>query len=135
MTTTQIAIRRPGVGLRATLGLDAILTGINGLAYLAASSVLDEALGMPTSVIRGVGALVLLYAVAVLAVRAPATISRRLAYGVVVTNVVWAVASFAVAIGGWYSPARIGTVWIVTQACAVAGIAALQVTALRRNED
>ena len=119
--------------LRTALSLDSIVTGLNGAAYLAAGSILDDVLGLPASVLRAVGAFLLAYAIAVWAIRSTRTISRPFVYGVVVANGAWAVGSIIVAIAGWHSPTAIGTVWIVAQAAVVAAFAELQVIALRRR--
>lgn len=119
--------------LRTALSLDAVVTGLNGVAYLAAGSVLDDVLGIPGTVLRVVGVFLIAYALSVWAVRTPRTISRPLAYSVVAANAAWVAGSLIVAISGWHSPTTIGTVWIVTQAAVVAAFAELQITALRRR--
>ena len=136
MTTSTVAPRSllsVLTDLRNALGLDAVVTGANGLAYLAAGSVLDDVLGIPSGVLRVAGAFLLVFAVAVWAIRTPRTISKPLTYGVVAVNAVWAIGSIVVAVTGWHSPTLVGTIWIVAQAVVVAGFAELQVTALRRS--
>ncbi|UPK75820.1 hypothetical protein MU582_04040 [Nocardioidaceae bacterium SCSIO 66511] len=119
--------------LRTALSLDAVVTGLNGVAYVAAGSVLDDVLGIPATVLRVVGVFLIGYALSVWAVRTPRTISRPLAYSVVAANAIWVAGSLVVAISGWHSPTTIGTVWVVTQAAVVAAFAELQITALRRR--
>src|SRR5690625_1760606 len=42
--------------LRFALTLDAVVTGANGAAYLVAAGALDDLLGVPTGLLRGIGA-------------------------------------------------------------------------------
>lgn len=132
-TLTSRSVLTTLTDLRNALTIDAVVTGANGIAYVAAAGLLDELLGMPAGVIRAIGAFLLAYAVAVGAVRTPRSISRPLAYGVVAANAAWAVGSVAAAAVGWHSPTVAGSIWIVMQAVVVAGFAELQLTALRRT--
>jgi hypothetical protein len=110
--------------IRTALRLDAVATGANGLAYLAAAGLLDGALGLPASFLRAVGAFLVVFAAAVWATSARPS---RVAVGAVVAiNVLWAIDSLALAAFGWLSPTTAGTVWVVAQALTVAGFAALQ---------
>jgi hypothetical protein len=127
--TASLGRRLPG--LRAALGLDALVTGTNGVAYLAAAGPLSDLLGLSPGLLRGAGAFLVGFAalVAVLAHRrAPA---RPAVLAVVAVNALWAADSLAAAAAGWGSPTGVGTAWIVLQAATVAGFAALQVAALR----
>lgn len=136
MTTSTVTTRSLFTALtdlRNALGLDAIVTGANGFAYLAAGSVLDDVLGVPAGVLRAIGVFLLAYAVAVWAIRTPRSISRTLTFGVVAANAGWAIASILTAVIGWHSPTLAGTIWIVAQAVVVAGFAELQLTGLRRT--
>ncbi|WP_316520987.1 hypothetical protein [Kitasatospora brasiliensis] len=118
--------------VRGTLALDAVVTGGNGLAYLAFSGPLGELLGAGRSTVVGVGALLLGYA---LAVGALAARRRPPAFGVravIDLNLVWVVLSL-VAMELWLEPTTAGFVWIPAQAAVVAVFAVLQFTALRRR--
>ncbi|WP_199583226.1 hypothetical protein [Blastococcus sp. TF02-09] len=74
---------RPRAGglLRLALGLDAVVTGVNGAAYLLGAALLDGPLGLSPGLLRGVGVVLLGYAAAVWFVRpvarSPAPRSRR----------------------------------------------------------
>ncbi len=129
LTSTATRIRR--VPLRAALGLDAVVTGVNGVAYLVAAEPLSDLLGLAPGLLRGAGAFLVAFAavVAVLARRrAPA---RAAVLAVVAVNALWAVDSVAAAAAGWGSPTAVGTAWIVLQAATVGAFAALQLVALR----
>ncbi|MEU7020101.1 hypothetical protein ABZ990_05525 [Streptomyces sp. NPDC046203] len=120
----------PRSALRRFLGLDAVVTGVNGIAYLAASGPLGELLGVGRTLLLGLGVFLTLYAagVAWLASRPqPPALGVR---AVVEANLAWAVASVA-ALALWLEPTTAGAVWTLLQAGTVAGFAALQWAALR----
>ncbi|WP_116452181.1 hypothetical protein [Blastococcus litoris] len=119
--------------LRTALRLDAVVTGANGLAYLAAAPLLDDLLGLPGALLRGAGAFLLAYAVAVWLVGAGPRISRAAVEAVVAANGLWAIGSVVAVVTGAGSPTTVGAVWLVLQAAVVAGFAALQITALRHR--
>ena len=124
--TTLTAPEAPGrLTIRFALGIDAVLSGANGLAYLVLGGPIGDLLGLPADLLRAVGAFFLVYA-AFLAVlmRRPTTAGVA---AVIAGNVLWVIASLAVAIAGWEDPTTAGTVWIVLQALLVAGFAEMQV--------
>lgn len=131
-TTRTTAPNRNALTLRNVLLLDAVLTGVNGLAYVAAAAALGTLLGPSTAVIVGLGVFMLAYAAAAawLGTRRPVS---RLAVGLIADgNIVWAVASVSVVAFGWLGLTTAGTVWTLMQAALVAGFAALQLAAVRR---
>ncbi|CAM5428563.1 hypothetical protein [Streptomyces chartreusis] len=120
----------PQTVLRRFLALDAVVTGANGLAYLAVSGPLGRLLGVESSLLLALGAFLTVYAgaVALLASRArPADLPVR---AVIEANLAWTVLSL-VALTLWLSPTTAGAVWTVLQALTVAGFAGLQYAALR----
>jgi hypothetical protein len=119
--------------LRTALRLDAVITGVNGLAYLALAGPLEDLLGLGTGPGRAIGAFLLVYAAAVWAVSMPARISRGAAMAVVEANLLWTVLSIAAVATGRPDLNAVGGVWAVLQALVVAGFAALQYTGLRRT--
>jgi hypothetical protein len=133
-TTTRTTTSTTNVlTLRNVLLLDAVLTGVNGLAYVAGVAVLDTLLGPSPAVLVGLGVFMLAYAAtaAVLGTRRPVS---RLGVGLIADgNIVWALASVAVVAFGWLGLTSVGTVWTLMQAALVVGFAALQMTALRRS--
>lgn len=117
--------------LRIALALDAVVTGVNGAAYLAGATLFDDLLGLDQALLRGVGAFLLAYGLAVGLLAIRPVIPRRFAWAVVAVNAVWAVGSLLVAGLGWGSPTTAGPVWIVLQAMVVGGFALLQRVGLR----
>lgn len=124
---------RPDGLLRMALRLDAVVTALNGAAYLAAAPLLDDLLGLSTGLLRGVGAFLLVYAGAVWLVGAGPRISAAAVEAVVGANVLWAIGSVVVVLTDTVTPTTIGAVWLVLQAAVVAGFAALQLVGLRRR--
>ncbi|CAL9375076.1 MULTISPECIES: hypothetical protein [unclassified Streptomyces] len=119
--------------LRRLLALDAVVTGVNALAYLALSGPLGRFLGIGSGLLLGVGAFLAAYAagVGLLAARPhPPTPGARI---VVEANLAWVAASF-LALALWLAPTAAGAVWTVLQALAVAGLTLLQHRALRARQ-
>ncbi|MFF3328079.1 hypothetical protein ACFYWX_00725 [Streptomyces sp. NPDC002888] len=137
MSATQLAplarTSEPQTMLRRFLALDAVVTGANGLAYLAASGPLGRLLGVGSGLLLELGAFLAVFAsgVGLLASRArPAALPVRV---VIEANLAWAVVS-CVALALWLSPTAVGAVWTVLQALTVAGFAALQHIALKARQ-
>jgi hypothetical protein len=123
----------PHTALRRFLALDAVVTGANGLAYLAASGPLGRLLGVDPGLLLALGAFLAVYAagVGLLASRArPAALPVRV---VIEANLTWAAVS-CLALALWLSPTAAGAVWTVLQALTVAGFAGLQHLALKARQ-
>lgn len=118
--------------LRFALRLDAVASGLNGLAHLALAGPLDGLLGLDPGPGRAIGAFLLVYAAAVWAVSTPARPRRHAVTAVVEANLLWTVLSVVTVAAGWFSLSTAGAVWAVLQAIVVAGFGALQYTAQRR---
>lgn len=132
MNTTITTSSRTAVPLPLALQLDAVVSGANGLAYLAGASVLDGLLGLPAAPMRAVGAFLLVYAAAVGFVGTRRPVPAAGAWAVVAANELWVLASVVAVLAGLGSPTTTGSVWMVLQAVAVGGFAAVQWNALRR---
>ncbi|WP_067865330.1 hypothetical protein [Nocardia shimofusensis] len=118
--------------LRLSLRADALVTGVNGLAYLALSAPLESLLGLDRGLALGLGAFLIAYAVLVTVVGLPARISTAAVRGVIATNAVWAAVSVAALAAGVLGLTTVGAVWAVLQALVVGGFAALQYLGLRK---
>ncbi|MGY1777322.1 hypothetical protein ACI8AV_15785 [Geodermatophilus sp. SYSU D00804] len=129
--TTTVPTRRPLDLLRVALRLDAVVTGANGLAYLAAAPLLSDLLGVPAGALRGLGAFLAVFAAGVALVAARPRVPRGAAEVVAGANALWAAGSVVAVVAGRFDLTAAGTVWVLLQAAVVAGFAALQLTALR----
>ncbi|WP_328874898.1 hypothetical protein OHT76_35210 [Streptomyces sp. NBC_00287] len=137
MSATQLAAlartSEPQAVLRRFLALDAVVTGANALAYLAASGPLGRLFGVDSTLLLELGVFLAVYAGGVgwLASRArPATFPVRV---VIEANFAWAALSL-LALAVWLSPTATGAVWTVMQALTVAAFAALQHIALKGRQ-
>ncbi|MBB5938566.1 hypothetical protein [Streptomyces zagrosensis] len=117
---------------RLVLKLDAVVTGLNGIAYLALATVLDSFFGVSTGVQYLVGAFLLLYVLGVLAIATRQEISRTGLTTVIAANLMWFALSLVVVVSDALSPTGVGAVWIVLQSLVVGGFAALQYIGLKR---
>ncbi|MFF7589515.1 hypothetical protein ACFZCK_18720 [Kitasatospora purpeofusca] len=117
--------------LRRFLALDAVVSGGNGLAYLAFSGPLGDLLGVGRSVLLELGAVLAVFGLAVGLLAARPRPPRTAVRAVIDINLGWTVLS-VVAMELWFEPTAAGYVWIPLQAAAVAGFAVLQFTTLRR---
>lgn len=118
--------------LRLSLRADAVVTGANGLAYLALSGLLDDLLGLDRGAALAIGVFLTGYALGVAATGAPRRISPVAAGTVVVGNAAWALLSVVAVVTGVLSLTAPGAVWAVLQALVVGGFAAAQYRGLRR---
>jgi hypothetical protein len=135
---TDISTPIPAVGprqlLRVALKLDAVVTGANGVAYLAAAGPLSDLLGLSEALLRGTGAFLIAFAALVWLTGTRRAIPRAPVLAIIAGNAAWAAGSVVAAIAGLGDPSTAGTVWMVLQAVVVAGFAELQLTGLRRRD-
>ncbi|AYA16975.1 hypothetical protein DCW30_18155 [Streptomyces alfalfae] len=140
MTTSQTTARlgtaatnssaaRP---LRLFLGLDAVVTAGNGLIYLVAAGPVGDLLDMDAGFLRGIGVFLTVYGLLVGLLARQDVPSAAATKIVIEANLLWAVASIATAVFGWFDPNTIGTVWIPMQALVVGAFAVLQISGLRK---
>lgn len=120
----------PQTMLRRFLALDAVVTGVNGLAYVAASGPLGRLLGVDAALLLELGVFLTLFAGGVGYLASRRQPPKLPVKAVIDANLLWAVLSVA-ALAFWFDPTTAGAVWIPVQALTVAGFAALQWSALR----
>ena len=119
--------------LRTALRLDAVVTGTNAVAYLVLAGPLGDLFGVPASALRGIGAFLAVFALAVWMTARPTGISRPAAGAIAVANLAWAAGSVAALVLDVWAPQTVGAVWIALQAAVVASFADLQLLGLRRT--
>ena len=127
---TSAARRRAPLGLRAALGVDAAITGVNGIAYLALAGPLADLFDLSAALLRVQGAVLLAFAIAVAVIATRRTVSRLAAADVIAVNVAWAVYMAVAVAADLGTPGTVGAVWLLLQAAVVSGFAALQALAL-----
>jgi hypothetical protein len=126
------AVRDGGRLLRLALRLDATGSGALGVLGLLAAAPLADPLGMTTGALRGTGAFLVGYALALVLLAARPVIPRAAAWTVVVGNSVWVLGSIGAAVAGRGTFTTLGVAVVLAQAAAVAVFADLQWLGLRR---
>lgn len=111
--------------------VDAVVTGANGLLYLALHRLLPDLLGGTAALYVAAGAILLAVTLGLSVVAASVSRPQLLPEGLAVINVVWALGSFAVAIGDPFALTAAGVAWSAAQGLVVLAFAALQLRALR----
>ncbi|MFE7105669.1 hypothetical protein ACFU98_10405 [Streptomyces sp. NPDC057575] len=132
VTVTAPDAARSDSLLRFALLADVVLTGANGIGYLALATVLDSFLGVDRSVLYPVGVFLTGYALWLLTVARREDIGRGAAAVVIALNTAWAMAGVAAVAVDTLTATGAGNVWIVFQALTVGAMAALQYAGLRR---
>ena len=123
---------RPTPLLRFALLGDAAASGATGLLLAAGAGLLAPSLGLPEGLLRIAGFLLLPYAAFVAWIGARTGGAPRNAIrAVVVVNLLWALDSALLLAIGPVSPNGLGVSFVLAQALAVLGFAAMQWTALR----
>ncbi|MGV9777382.1 hypothetical protein [Streptosporangium sp. NPDC003464] len=112
--------------VRLALRLDAVVTTVNGLAYLALAAPINDLLGLPVSLQYGIGAFLTVYGVAVWLISMPAAVNRAAVLAAVTLNALWSVVSVAELALGGLEVTALGATWVLMQAATVGGVAAQQ---------
>ena len=94
MSAMTTVVSMPGRELlKAVMRVDAVVTGANGVAYLALAGPLEDLLGLSEPLLRGVGAFLVVFAVFV------ALLGTRVPLVVIGANIAWAAGSIVAASG------------------------------------
>ena len=112
--------------LRRVLLLDASASGTMGLIVLLASPSLERLLGLPASLLRGVGLVLIPFAAFLVWLAPRAGALRVVVRSVIAANLLWVVASLLLLIVGWVEPTPFGTAFVTIQAAAVLGFVYLE---------
>ncbi len=120
--------------LRAILTLDAIASGAMGLLLLLGATFLDGLLDLPLNLLRVAGAILLPWTAFLLMAASRQQVSRAAVRGIVAVNVAWVVASLVLLAGSWVDPSALGIAFVIVQAIAVAGFAAIQIARITEGE-
>jgi hypothetical protein len=117
------------VFLRRALLLDAAASSLTAAVMLAGAGLLEAPLGLPASLLRYAGLVLIPYVVFVAVVATRARIATGAVRTVIAANALWTVASFALL--AFITPTVLGIAFVIVQALAVAGLGVLQYVALR----
>lgn len=134
MRTEIASTQRPAADLlRNVLYIDGAVSGGVGILLLALASPLSDQFGLSVEFLRGVGLLLLPWAIVLVMMANRATIPRTGVQAIVGINMLWAGASFLVLAAGWVDPTGTGVAFVVAQALLVVGFADVQFFGLRRQ--
>jgi hypothetical protein len=126
------SIATDSMPLRGPLLLDAIASGAMGVLLLLAASPLESLLGLPGSLLRAVGLLLIPFAAFLLWLAPRARGLRVVVRSVVGANVLWVLASILLLVSGRAEMTPLGTAFVALQAAAVAVFAFLEYRAADR---
>jgi hypothetical protein len=129
--TAAAPVPRDRATLVRWIHIDAVVSGLFGVAMLAGAPVLDGLFGVSDVFLAALGAFILAYgATLLLLVRAGTPLAW--ARAVVVGNIAWAALGVVAVLADWLTLTAAGTVVALAQAGATAVLAELQYMALRR---
>ena len=134
MSALTVLMDRPPVFLRRALILDAVASGATALMMIAGADLVEGLLGLPGTLLRGAGLVLIPYVAFVIYAGTRSAISRAAVWAIVAANVLWAVASALLLVSGWVAPTALGYAFVIAQAVAVALLGELQYVGLRRDQ-
>lgn len=117
--------------LRRVLLLDAAASGATGLLLLVGGQVLADITGLQPAFAGPVGLFLIGYALAVAWVGARRTLHAGLVWAVVSLNLAWTAESILSVASGYLDVTSLGLAFVIAQALAVAGFAALEIVGVR----
>ncbi|WP_237217779.1 hypothetical protein, partial [Falsiroseomonas oryziterrae] len=126
------AIASPPLLRIALLG-DAAPSAAMRLLLAGAAGPLAGLLGLPQALLLGAGLVLIPYAGLVAALGRSAAPSRNAVRVVIAVNVIWVADSLLLLALPAFAPTALGVAFVLAQAMAVVGFAALQAIALRRG--
>lgn len=124
----------PSPLLKSVLAIDAVVSGAVALLQLAAAGWLSERLQLPQALLVETGAFLVAYTVLLVALARSARVSSAIIGAIVLGNVAWAAGCVALLATDGAAPGGLGTAYVVVQALAVLGFAALEYVGVRGSE-
>src|SRR5262245_13354154 len=118
--------------LRLVLLADAAASGATGLLMLAGGGFLEGMLGLPATLQREAGLILLPYVAFVLYAGTRESLARPAIWAVIVCNALWTAASVLLLAGAWVAPTALGYAFVIGQASIVALLGGLQYLGLRQ---
>jgi hypothetical protein len=118
--------------VRRALIADAAISGSFGVLILLAAGFLEGLLGVPATLLRYAGVLLVPFAALLVYLSSRDTVSPASIWTVIALNTAWIIASGALLVSGVIAPSALGYAFIIAQAVAVAAFVELQYVGLRR---
>jgi hypothetical protein len=119
--------------LRRALKADAWISAAAGVAMTLGSTVLQDELHLPSSLLLAAGLALFPWAGFLLWLAAKAAVPSAAVWTVIALNAVWIVDSAWVSLGGSFQPNALGHAFIAAQALAVLVLAELEFIGLKRS--
>lgn len=119
--------------LRLALGADAASCATVGALLLAGAGPLSGALGLPETLLRGAGVLLLPFAAGLAALASRSSVPRAAVLAVIGLNLLWIADSLLVLLAGWFQPTGLGIAFVLIQLAAVAVLTEMEWIGLRRS--
>ena len=120
--------------LRAALLIDAAASGLTAALLVAGADALRDWLGLPVTLMREAGLILVVYVAFVAFIATRAQIAAGAVWAIIACNALWTLASVAILETGMVAPTTLGMVFVTGQALAVLALGALQFVALRRPQ-
>jgi hypothetical protein len=127
-----MSVQQTSLFLQRALILDAVASGATAVLLIAAAPALAPLLGLPVALMRGAGLLLLPYVAFVALVARRGRLEPAAVWTIIVSNALWAAASFGLLLSGQIAPTALGIAFVVVQAVVVALLGELQYVGLRR---
>ena len=119
--------------LRRVLTIDAVVSGVSGIALIAFAELFASLLQLPVELVSEVGIAFLPFAAFVGFTASRAEPARIAVWAVIALNVAWVVESIAVLVTGWVTPNVLGYVVVIAQAAGVLVLADLEYMGYRKS--
>ena len=119
--------------LRQALLADAATSAAFGALMLVAAGPMSHVLGLPETLLRVAGIVLLPYAAFVGYLGLREEVNRMIVWAVVIGNGLWVADSFLLLASGWVAPTSAGYAFVIAQALAVLMYAEFQYVGLRRS--
>ncbi len=125
---------RPSSFLRGVLLADAVASGATGLLLIVGAGLLEGLLGLPVTLMREAGVVLIPYVAFVAWVATRERVARGAVWAIIAANALWAIASAGLLASGLVAPTLLGYAFVIAQAVVVALLGELQYVGLRRQE-
>jgi|SRR5882672_7545746 len=119
--------------LRSALALDAIASGVMGVALSAVPVLLANLLALPEMLLRYTGIFLIVYALFVAWMATRERPIGALVWAIIIGNAIWVIDSLLLLASGWVTPTALGYVFVIVQAVAVGVFAELQFIGVRKT--
>ena len=119
--------------LRRVLAVDAVFSGVSGIAMIAFADLLANLLQLPVELISEAGIVLLPFAAFVGFVASRSEPARLAVWAIIAINIVWVVDSILLLFTGWVAPNALGYAVVIGQAAGVLVLADLEYMGMKRS--